>query len=190
MPDRTIEDYVLDTLGMFNVEVRNIHSRRALLSKLCEDIQRGISDRRLAPDRLVPLDAESWTEAAFDLYCETRPANPKPLLHLEHVVPRSVVTAWLCGDADALDRRLIEAQMRRVVDIYKHTCWVTTSERHTLNVGQFAPGLNHRNAMPPQWDPMDGNLWARYESINERRVPDALRISPWRTWAEHLRLRD
>ena len=47
MPDRTIEDYVLDTLGMFNVEVRNIHSRRALLAKLCEDIQRGISDRRL-----------------------------------------------------------------------------------------------------------------------------------------------
>jgi len=169
---RKIEDFICDTAILLAVPVKNIHTRRALLYKVSEDIP------------TVPY----WTVKAIK--CKENKLNSKKLkipfhqaLHLDHAVPRSVVTDWLCGVNFKPDVPVVIEHVQRAIELFRITCRVTGgkgeyydgTEQQLLNKGTYDDSkLEIKRRMPPGWCWLHGDPWARYryvrESVNESQL--------------------
>lgn len=171
-------DFVNDTASLLAVRVKNIHSRRALLYKVSEDITECLKNS------VEPY----WTTAANcqyqkNLFDQKVDKNVKLTrgLHLEHPVPRSVMTDWLCGVKDDPTVPVDINNVRRAIELFTVTCWVTggrgteyyaDSEEQALNKDKFKgwPELNIATNMPHGWCRLHGDPWDRYRSVRKQKT--------------------
>jgi hypothetical protein len=158
--DRTIEDFVADTHAQLQVPVRNIHSRRAVLYKVSEDI---------AKHNLLII----WYET--DGAAIARLNGHK--LHREHIVPRGVRTHYLLGRPENRNSDISMESVERAVELFRLICWVNEDEKQYLNT--VYDGWDAGHCMPPGWAFDMGDPWARYERV---RVLEPL-MTQWRRWS-------
>ena len=181
-PDnRTLQHFIDDTASLLSVPVRNIHSRRALLYKVSEDIVERIKNPNEFP-LSDPAVKPYWTKSAHARYQDNQqdPAIKNYQgLHLEHPVPRSVITDWLCGTQHNLGQSIPQVEVGRAICLFMLTCWVTggkgtdfyrNSEEQALNHGRFdGSALNISTRMPPGWCVLHGDPWARYKYVRQQQ---------------------
>ena len=144
--NRTLEDFVEDTFAQLKVNVRNVHSRRALLYKVPEDI---------AKRKDVCLNCE--TKGAP----KARRAGEKT--HREHVVPRGVIMAHLLGSPESKSTSISKVEVKRAIELFRIVCVVDKNEEKYLN--RTYDGCRAKVSMPLDWSFSDGDPWARYEMV-------------------------
>lgn len=152
---RTIEEFVVDTVAQL-VPVTNVHSRRALLYKVSEDIAKR--------DSLVD---RYQTTAAISANTSGQRRHP------EHVVPRGVITNHLLGRPEDATTPIPRRSVERAIQLFQLICWVSAEEEQFLNKNY--DGWDAAHCMPPGWDFDADDPWARYEQV-KRLEP---RMSQW-----------
>ncbi len=209
-PDnRTDVQFKNDTVSMLSVKVENIHSRRAMLYKVAEDIaerqkssNEPTSNKSRGKKRLTWLCEQYWTESAWKKYktnLANHEKNPFTGLHLEHPVPKSMVTNWLCHKNSDLENPVDQAQCFRAIDLFMCTCWVTggknfvsvngeESEQKILDApypdeqGNTTKCKDYMPNSPVVWDHMQGDLWARYKFV---QMQSNGQLSDWKKRSDH-----
>lgn len=185
--DRKKMHYVCDTVSLLQVPVKNIHSRRALLYKVADDIA---ARQKLKTEsrRLTPSCEQFWTKNAWDLYITNGNCSG---LHLEHVVPKGVVTDWLFGADHVLEDPVKDVDVSRAIDLFMVTCWVTgpKHKRGDKNWGSEQDvldatwcGIKCKDKMPGTWLPSSGGIWARYEFVKDKSNG---KLSDWKMRSDH-----
>ena len=186
--DRTLKHFVYDTVSLLQVPVKNIHSRRALLYKVADDIA---ARQRLKTDskRLTPSHKQFWTENAWYQFVVNNQKKSYEGLHLEHVIPKGVVTTWLCDENHDTRKPVERKKIVRAIRLFMLTCWVTdranseSSEQLVLDNTVTGFGTKKfKDNMPEDWNPTSGELWARYQLVQERSKG---RLSNWKMRLDH-----
>lgn len=172
--DRTVDTYIKDALALLGLRKQlDRHSLRSWVYKISEDIV----FRQKSTRNCLPGYAPHWTESAWALRAQDKSAA----LHLEHPVPRGKIVRWLCELPQPT-----AADVSRAFDLFLLTCWVTTgTNAQGTYEGSEACALNRdgfKDSMPPDWNPLTGNPWARYLEVQKQKPG---RLSCWATFEAH-----